>query len=136
MNFVLVFKTYMYFFLSFPLHLFPSPFSSPLPSLPLFPLSLLPHPALLLLSPPCPFPIYPPLSSSPLPSAYITRCEVHSVYKRATDRRYVYMIQVEWSDGTLYTVRRTYGDFFSFQTKVGDSVLVLIFTSINVLWSH
>ena len=49
---------------------------------------------------------------------------------------YVYMIQVEWSDGTLYTVRRTYGDFFSFQTKVGDSVLVLIFTSINVLWSH
>lgn len=107
--------------------------SSSLPYLP-------PSPSL----PPClrllPFP---PFSSSPLPvsapfpSAYITRCEVHSVYKRATDRRYVYMIQVEWSDGTLYTVRRTYGDFFSFQTKVGDSsVSVSILTSINILWSH
>ena len=50
--------------------------------------------------------------------AYITRCEVHSVYKRLSDKRYVYMILVEWSDGTQYTVRRTYGDFFSFQTKV------------------
>ena len=55
------------------------------------------------------------LSLSP---AYITRCEVHSVYKRVADKRYVYMILVEWSDGTQYTVRRTYGDFFSFQTKV------------------
>lgn len=51
-------------------------------------------------------------------TAYITQCEVHSVYKRAVDKRYVYMILVEWSDGTQYTVRRTYGDFFSFHTKV------------------
>ena len=60
----------------------------------------------------------PPSLPPPPPTAYITRCEVHSVYKRLSDKRYVYMILVEWSDGTQYTVRRTYGDFFSFQTKV------------------
>lgn len=63
-------------------------------------------------------PLSPPSSLPPLLTAYITRCDVHSVYKRVSDKRYVYMILVEWSDGTLYTVRRTYGDFFSFQTKV------------------
>ncbi len=54
----------------------------------------------------------------PVAVAYIVSCEVLSVYKRQSDKRYVYMAQVEWSDGVTYTVRRTYGDFFSFQTKV------------------
>jgi hypothetical protein len=51
--------------------------------------------------------------------AFVISCEVHSVYKRA-DKRYPYMIQVEWSDGTSCCVRRTYGDFFSFHTKLLD----------------
>lgn len=62
----------------------------------------------------------------PPPPAYIVHCEVHSVYKRTTDKRYAYMIQVEWSDGVSYTVRRTYGDFFSFQTKVGVAKIGMV----------
>ena len=87
------------------------------------------------LSPPSLVPSF--LSLSPtllsLSLAYITRCEVHSVYKRLSDKRYVYMILVEWSDGTQYTIRRTYGDFFSFQTKV--SVARIHLSSLATMYS-
>ncbi len=50
--------------------------------------------------------------------AHIVRCQLIGFYKRQTDRRYAYVIEVEWSDGALCNVQRTYGDFFGFQNKV------------------